>query len=123
MGRWLRARDPLFGTDLRRLQRAFGLALLPRVTHADAETVHFADGRTLRVPTIVWATGFRIEYPWVKAPVFDAKGHPQHRRGVTSAPGLYFLGLPWQYRRGSALLLDVGRDAEFLAERIVEHRA
>ncbi|MNX01697.1 putative oxidoreductase CzcO [compost metagenome] len=122
-GRWLRARDPLFGTDLRKLQRDCGVERMPRVTHADAETVHFADGRTLSVPAIVWATGFRSEYPWVKVPVFDANGQPQHLRGVSSSPGLYFLGLPWQVRRGSALLLDVGRDAASLAEQIVATRA
>lgn len=123
LGRWLRARDPLFGTDLRKLERDFGLKLLPRITHADGEAVHVADGRTLSVPTIIWATGFRTEYPWVHAPVFTSEGLPRHRRGVTEAPGLYFIGLPWQYRRGSALLLDVGRDAEYLAERIVASRA
>jgi len=123
LGRWLRTRDPLFGTDLRRLRREHGLVLMPRVTDADAERVHFADGRSLQVSSIIWATGFRSDYGWVDLPVFDAQGRPVHRRGVTSAPGLYFLGLPWQYRRGSALLLDVGRDAEYLAEQIVAKRA
>ena len=123
LGRWLRTRDPLFGTDLRRLQREFGLVLCPRVTDADAERVHVADGRSLNVSSIIWATGFRSDYAWVDVPVFDAQGRPVHRRGVTSEPGLYFLGLPWQYRRGSALLLDVGRDAEYLAEQIVAKRA
>ncbi len=120
VGKWLCARDPLFGTDLRKLQREHGLVIRSRAVRAEGETVHFADGQSLRVSAIVWATGFRGEYPWIRLPVFDEGGSPRHRRGVTAQPGFYFLGLPWQYRRGSALLMDVGRDAEYLADRIQE---
>jgi putative flavoprotein involved in K+ transport len=59
----------------------------------------------------------------VRVPVFDAAGAVMHRRGVTAAPGPYFLGLPWQHTRGSALLGWVGRDAAFLAGRIAAHAA
>jgi putative flavoprotein involved in K+ transport len=66
---------------------------------------------------VIWATGFRQDFSWVDAPVLIG-GRPVHTRGVTSVPGLYFLGLPWQHTRGSALLGWVGRDAAFLAQRI-----
>ncbi len=70
------------------------------------------------IETVVWATGFRADYRWVRVPVFDGCGYPTHQRGVTSCPGLYFLGLPWQHTWGSGRFCGVGRDAEHLAEQI-----
>jgi putative flavoprotein involved in K+ transport len=70
------------------------------------------------IRTVVWATGFAPDYRWVELPVFDGKGYPCHERGVTSVPGLYFLGLPWQHTWGSGRFCGVGDDAEYLAERI-----
>ena len=64
---------------------------------------------------MIWSTGFALDHALVKAPVFDETGRVIHRRGVTHAPGLYFLGLPWQYTRGSALLGWVKDDAAFIA--------
>jgi len=56
----------------------------------------------------------------VNLPVFDEAGQVKQRRGVTDVPGVYFLGLLWQYTRGSALLGWVKDDAQFVAERIAE---
>jgi putative flavoprotein involved in K+ transport len=75
-----------------------------------------ADGGRVCPASVVWATGFRPDFGWIEAPVLDARGVPVHRRGVTSTPGLYFLGLSWLHTRGSALLGWVGRDAEYIAE-------
>lgn len=62
--------------------------------------------------------GFRTDYRWLRAGVFDGEGHPTHNRGVTAVPGLYFLGLPWQHTWGSGRFAGVARDAEYLADRI-----
>ena len=70
------------------------------------------------VTTVVWATGYSRDYSWINAPVFDAEGEPLQSRGVTAAPGLYFLGLRWLYRRKSNIIGGVGDDAEYLAEVI-----
>jgi putative flavoprotein involved in K+ transport len=70
------------------------------------------------IGTVVWATGFRRDYSWLHAPVFDARGEPVHRRGVSSAPGLFFLGLRWLHRRNSHTIDGVGADAAYLAGRI-----
>jgi putative flavoprotein involved in K+ transport len=69
---------------------------------------------------VIWATGFAIDHSWVHVPVFDDAARLMHHRGVTCSPGLYFLGLTWQYTRGSALLGWVKDDAEFIAQRIAE---
>ena len=63
-------------------------------------------------------TGFRLDHSLVEVLVFDDRGQVKHERGVTALPGLYFLGLPWQHTRGSALLGWVKDDAELIAQRI-----
>ncbi|HEV2824169.1 MAG TPA: pyridine nucleotide-disulfide oxidoreductase, partial [Actinomycetota bacterium] len=95
-----------------------------RAVGANGSIVRFEDQAELDVAGIVWATGFRVDHSWIDAPVFDDAGRVVHQRGVTEAPGLYFLGLSWQHTRGSALLGFVHEDAAFLADRIqAQHRA
>ncbi|HEU4545280.1 MAG TPA: NAD(P)-binding domain-containing protein [Microlunatus sp.] len=71
------------------------------------------------VKTVVWATGFRRAYPWLRVPVFGPDGEIRHRGGVTPHPGLYVLGMHLQRRRNSGFIDGVGEDAAMLAERIV----
>jgi putative flavoprotein involved in K+ transport len=70
------------------------------------------------VSSIIWSVGFRTDYSWIEVPIFDGKGYPSHRRGVTSVPGIYFLGLPWQYTWGSGRFSGVAQDARYLADCI-----
>ena len=76
------------------------------------------DYRAAGITSIVWCIGFRTDYGWIDLPVFNGRGHPTHVRGVTSMPGIYFLGLPWLYTWGSGRFSGVARDAEYLAEHI-----
>lgn len=75
------------------------------------------------ITSVVWSTGFRGDWSWIDLPIFDGAGYPSHKRGVTSMPGIYVLGLPWLYTWGSGRFVGVGRDAAFLADRIAEHLA
>ncbi|HWF73403.1 MAG TPA: MSMEG_0569 family flavin-dependent oxidoreductase [Solirubrobacteraceae bacterium] len=72
--------------------------------------------------TVVWATGFRSDWSWVKVPAFDGSGYPVHRRGVTTVPGLYVLGLPWLHTWGSGRFAGIDRDACHVAEHVTEYR-
>jgi putative flavoprotein involved in K+ transport len=72
------------------------------------------------IGAVVWSMGFRADFSFIDAPVFDANGAPVHRRGVTAVDGLYFLGLPWLHSWGSGRFAGVGRDAGFLVEAIKE---
>lgn len=74
------------------------------------------------VNTILWATGYALEFDWVEIDLFDARGKPVHKRGVTDVPGMYFLGLPWLSMRGSSFIWGVWKDAAYLAEHIASHR-
>jgi len=118
LGRRLQARGEfVIGTNHRRLQQA-GVQFRPRLVNGERHTARFADRSSLDVSVLVWATGYRSDYSWISIPGVTANGRVVHRRGITEIPGLYFLGLSWQYTRGSALLGFVTDDAAFLTERI-----
>jgi len=70
---------------------------------------------------VIWATGYRPDYSWIHIPGVARDGQVTHQRGVTDVPGLYFLGLPWQHTRGSALLGFVHEDGAYLAGLITSH--
>jgi putative flavoprotein involved in K+ transport len=122
LGRRLSTRETLIGSSPRELKRRYDVEVKPRAVEADGRTVRFEDGGEFEVDAVVWATGYRPDYSWIKLPVFDDGGRLRHRRGVTDAPGLYFLGLTWQHTRGSALIGWVRDDAEFIAEPIAAYQ-
>lgn len=74
------------------------------------------------ITSIIWATGFVTDYGWLKVDTFDEQGRPKHQRGASVEPGIYFLGLPWQSRRGSSFIWGVWHDAKHLADRISTQR-
>ncbi len=75
--------------------------------------------RDAGIASVVWATGFRLDFDWLKVDAFNEGGAPMHRRGVSAVPGLYFLGLPWLSRRASSFIFGVEQDAAHLADHIV----
>ena len=70
------------------------------------------------INSIVWATGFDVDFSWLKVDALDENGRPKHERGISTESGIYFLGLPWQSRRGSSFIWGVWQDAKFLADQI-----
>jgi putative flavoprotein involved in K+ transport len=80
------------------------------------------DGTVIPAMTVIWATGYRPDFDWIRLPILDADGWPRQQRGViAAAPGLYTLGLPFMDSLASALIGGVGRDAAYLAPRIAAH--
>ncbi|MDF1639062.1 MSMEG_0569 family flavin-dependent oxidoreductase [Alcanivorax jadensis] len=73
------------------------------------------------INTVVWATGFKTDFSWLKLPVFDENGRPKQKRGVTEVGGIYFLGLNWMHTWGSGRLFHVGQDAQYL-ESIISNQ-
>jgi putative flavoprotein involved in K+ transport len=116
----LSTRDTLIGSTPTEMTSRYGVELKPRLVDVDGQRARFEDGSELEVDAVIWATGYRPDYSWIKLPIFDQEGRLRHRRGVTDAPGLYFLGLTWQHTRGSALIGWVKEDADFIAEKIDE---
>jgi putative flavoprotein involved in K+ transport len=119
LGQRLSQRDVVIGGGLRELRR-HGVEARPRVVSGTARKITFEDGSSSDYDAIVWATGYRTDSAWIDIPeIKDERGQIRHRRGVTDSPGLYMLGLTWQYTRTSALLGWVGDDAAFIADQIV----
>jgi len=119
LGRKLSTRETLIGSSPRDLKRRYGVELRRRVIAADGRSVRFEDGAELEVDAVIWATGYRSDYSWIRLAIFEETGlRPRHRRGITEVSGLYFLGLTWQHTRGSALIGWVKDDAEFISEQI-----
>lgn len=112
--------DPIFGFELKNAINNKEVIIKNRVTGSKQNKVIFEDASTLEVSNIIWATGFKTDYPWLKIDdVINEEGKVIHNRGISTIKGLYFIGLPWQYRRGSALLQGVGYDAEYIVRKTV----
>jgi putative flavoprotein involved in K+ transport len=122
LGRKLSTRDTLIGSSPGEMTKRYGVELKPRLIDAEGRRVRFEGGSELEVDAVIWATGYRSDYSWIKLPILGEDGRLRHRRGVTAVPGLYFLGLTWQHTRGSALIGFIKDDAEFIAGKIAEHR-
>jgi putative flavoprotein involved in K+ transport len=87
----------------------------PAAMHDPIRRLDFrADG----IGTVIWATGYDLDFGWIDIPVFDERGAPLHEKGVTRFPGLYFLGLHFLSKFSSAFLIGVAEDAEWLAENV-----
>jgi putative flavoprotein involved in K+ transport len=120
-------RGPHHGAPMARVKRrelsARGVRWLEqRVTGVSDDGMPvLADGTTLDIATVIWCTGFEHHFEWIDLPVLDEQGWPREYRGVVDeAPGLFFSGLAFQYSFASMVLPGVGRDAAYVARRIVE---
>jgi putative flavoprotein involved in K+ transport len=110
---------PLVRVKLKDLAAA-GVEQVPRTVGMEDGRPALEDGRVLDVSNVIWCTGFREEFSWIDLLIFDENERPLHERGVVVAePGLYFVGLPFQYAATSDVLPGVGRDAEYVAKHIV----
>ena len=127
IGRRMRPSQRAHGAPLERVRKAELAAagvsrIFARVIGARDGLPELDDGQVVNVTNVIWATGFRHEYPWIRVErrVVDGDGWPLHERGVsTTTPGLYFVGVPFQYSLASPLIGGVGRDARYVVERIV----
>jgi len=111
---------PLIRVKSKDLEDA-GVARVARVSGVRNGLPLLADGRVLDVANVVWCTGFRHDFPWIDLPVFDESGRPLHNRGAAeSEPGLYFVGLHFQYSVSSEALPGIGRDAARVAKHVAQ---
>jgi putative flavoprotein involved in K+ transport len=97
---------------------AAGVERVPKTVGVRDGLPVLEDGRVLDVANVIWCTGFRQDFSWIDAPVFDEASEPMHERGVASEPGLYFLGLDFLYSFASENVGGVRRDARHVARHI-----
>jgi putative flavoprotein involved in K+ transport len=125
MGRRFRERMLHYGHPLGRARRdalrTSGVMFTGRVAGTEAGKPRLQDGAVLNVDAVIWATGYRPDFSWIELPIFGEQGWPRHQRGVVpGAPGLYFLGLPFQSAFSSSLVGGVGFDAEYIAAQAMK---
>src|SRR5690625_4852640 len=111
--------DPIFGKELKQAIKNEQIQIKPRVTKVIGHQVYFSDNSTLEVDQIIWATGFTPSYEIIDIEgAIDKNGEPIHNRGISPIDGLYYIGLPWQHSRGSALICGAGKDAQYLIDHL-----
>jgi putative flavoprotein involved in K+ transport len=88
----------------------------------DADIITTLDLNDAGITSIIWAAGYRVDFSWIQFPIFDAYGYPDHERGVTAKPGLYFVGLMWLHKSKSNLFLGMGEDTEYIAAHLAERQ-
>jgi putative flavoprotein involved in K+ transport len=119
--RWKEQPDPIFGyqEQMHALEQTGQLRVVERTLSIRDQTAYFADGDQATFSNLIWATGFRPSYDWLQVPgAISEEGRPVHNRGISPIKGLYYIGLPWQHSRSSALLGGVGADARYLIEHM-----
>ncbi|MEO9953123.1 NAD(P)/FAD-dependent oxidoreductase [Nonlabens sp.] len=108
--------QPVIGTDVKGILARENVFPVGRTKDALKEKIFFESKNVSTIKNIIWATGYRPNFSWIEGLELDADNYPKNYRGVSNIEGLYFMGLPWMYTRGSATLGGVSKDASYLAD-------
>lgn len=121
----VRKRDPFPGKhlDLGKLKTQ-GVGIVGKLSHFDKDQAIFADGQKHKIDAVVWSMGYYHDTSWLDVDgALDANNSYIQEKGVSPVSGLYYIGLPWQTCRASALLAGVGKDAEYIAKQVEQYLA
>ena len=120
LGQWMMKMEPIPSrVRTTKALKSMGIEIKPRLYAADRETVTFQDKTTAPVKTIIWARGYGRPMSWIDVPgAKDITGHLAHVDGVSTAPGLFYMGRPWQRSWSSGLAMGVGGDAAFIINKL-----
>ena len=113
--------QPIIGTDVKEILSRKNVISMGRTKDALNTEIIFENSKITSIKNIVWATGYRPNFKWIEGLELDENSYPKNFRGVSNIDGLYFIGLPWMYTRGSATLGGVSKDASYLAA-IIKNR-
>ena len=113
-----KSKQPVIGVDVKGILNRKNVIPVGKTIDAENETIITENQSIKDVKNIIWATGYRPNFNWIEGIELDKEGYPVHKRGVSNTNGLYFIGLPWLYTRGSATLGGIKKDADYLAEHI-----
>ena len=114
--------QPVIGTDVKEILSRPNVIPGGRTKDAFRDEITFETKKVSTIKNIVWATGYRPNFHWIEGLELDADNYPKNFRGVSNIEGLYFIGLPWMYTRGSATLGGVSKDASYLASVLGSER-
>ena len=110
--------QPVIGTDVKEILSRENVICEGRTKDALNNDIFFEKSKVSSIKNIVWATGYRPNFKWIEGLELDENSYPKNYRGVSNIDGLYFIGLPWMFTRGSATLGGVSKDASYLADII-----
>ena len=110
--------QPIIGTDVKEILSRKNVIPSGRTKDALQNEIIFEKNTVSTIKNIVWATGYRPNFKWIEGLELDGNSYPKNHRGVSNIEGLFFIGLPWMYTRGSATLGGVSKDASYLANII-----
>lgn len=113
-----KSKQPVIGVDVKGILNRKQVISVGKTIDAENETIFTENQSIDGIKNIVWATGYRPNFNWIEGIELDKSGYPIHRRGVSNTKGLYFIGLPWLYSRGSATLGGIKKDTTYLTEHI-----
>src|SRR5699024_7291194 len=119
--RLMNSRQPVIGTDVKAILNRSNVHPVGHTNDAHGHTIETDKKSLTDVENIVWATGYRPNFSWIKGLETTKDGYPKHHRGVSRIKNLYFIGLPWLHTRGSATLGGIKKDAVYLKNYIDKH--
>ena len=125
VGRKMKASSTHHGTPLGRSTRAeiasAGVKLSPKLSGIIYGKPQLENGQIIPAEAVIWATGFKPDFGWIKLPIFDDHGYPLHDHGIVkNAPGVFFIGLFFQTGLSSSFLGGVGKDAAFISAQLAK---
>lgn len=124
ISRYVRRRgDSIVGRELQKLIKDGVVQLIPgKLIECKGHEAYFENGEQISIDNILWATGYKPDYNWIKVKAAISKtGLPIQHYGVSPVEGLYWLGLPWQTRLDSSIIHGIKKDAQFIADVIGRH--
>ncbi|WP_028887431.1 flavin-containing monooxygenase [Tenacibaculum ovolyticum] len=110
--------QPVIGTDVKEILSRENVICVGRTKDALNNDITFEKSKIATIKNIIWSTGYRPDFKWIEGLELDGNSYPKNYRGVSNIEGLYFIGLPWMFTRGSATLGGVSKDASYLADII-----
>ncbi len=115
--------QPVIGTDVKKLFKKENILCVGRTIDGKGNSIFFEKQTNSDIKNIIWATGFKPNFDWIDNISLDEKNYPINYRGVSNIEGLYYIGLPWLYTRGSATLGGVQKDAKFISKYILKSKS
>ena len=114
-----KSKQPIIGSDVKSIIKRDNVFPVGYTLDAEENTIKTSKKTLKDVKNIVWATGYKPNFNWIKNIELSSNGYPKHHRGISTTNGLYFIGLPWLHTRGSATLGGIKKDANYLANNIL----
>ncbi len=115
-----RGMQPIIGTDVKSVLARNNVHCVGRTISAKDQEINFERAQVDSIKNIIWATGYKPNFSWLKGISFEESNYPSNYRGISKdLDGLAFIGLPWMHTRGSATLGGVDKDAKYLAEHFL----